>query len=112
MSNQPNIDQQDLQGFKEIGGDSQFVALCHHHQDSKHSFSGNYGSGLWNCKACGVKGNAYQFAEQMNIPNPHQFINDDNVPFVSSVPPKPTISIDQINQQFEEHQNRLKRHKR
>ena len=109
MDNYYELFKSNLQGFKEIGGDSQFVALCHHHQDSKHSFSGNYGSGLWNCKACGVKGNAYQFAEQMNIPNPHQFINDDNVPFVSSVPPKPTISIDQINQQFEEHQNRLKK---
>ncbi len=108
MDNYYELFKSNLQGFKEIGGSTQFIALCHHHQDSKQSFSGNYDSGLWNCKACGVKGNAYQFAEQMNIPNPQQFINDDNVSYVPSVPPKPKISYNQLKQQFKEHQDRLK----
>ena len=108
MDSYYNLFKSNLQGFKEIGSSNQFVALCHNHQDTAQSFSGNYHSGLWNCKACGVKGNAYQFAEQLNIPNPNQFIIDDNVTYVPPPPKKAPIQKDKLIKIFKEHQDRLK----
>ena len=66
-----------LNGFKELSN-GQFIAICPFHTDSKPSFSGNHNSGLWNCKACDKKGNAYYYAKDMNVPNPHQYILDDS----------------------------------
>ena len=67
-----------LQGFKQTGNSSQYTALCPYHEDSKASFSVNVDKGVWNCKACGVSGNAYHFAKHMNLPNPNQYIVSDN----------------------------------
>ena len=36
----------------------------------------NLETGLYCCHSCGVKGNAYLFAEAMNHPNPRQWIDD------------------------------------
>ncbi len=43
-----------------------YLALCPFHNDKNPSFSFNEDTGLWQCFACGEKGNAYQFAEKMN----------------------------------------------
>ena len=53
----------------------QYIALCPFHDDSKRSFSFNE-EGLYNCKACGVTGNAIKFAKHFNE-NPKPFYSDD-----------------------------------
>jgi RecA-family ATPase/5S rRNA maturation endonuclease (ribonuclease M5) len=70
-----------LKGFRQTGASSQYIALCPYHEDSKASFSINVDKGVWNCKACGIQGNAYKFAKHMNLPNPNQYIVDDKVSF-------------------------------
>lgn len=42
-----------------------YIALCPFHNDRNPSFSFNEDTGLWQCFACGEKGNAWQFAEKM-----------------------------------------------
>ena len=51
----------------------QYLGLCPFHSDGKPSFSFDY-QGLYNCKACGVKGNAITFAKA---------IGEDWLPYVS-----------------------------
>ena len=65
-----------LKQFKDLGG-GQYTALCPFHDDKNPSLSVDVPNGLWNCFACGNKGNAYQFAEKMNLDKPHQYIEDD-----------------------------------
>ena len=65
-----------IRKFKKIGG-TQYIGLCPFHDDTKESFSIEMVKGLWNCKACGCKGNAYQFAKEMGHQNPAVFINGD-----------------------------------
>ena len=67
-----------LQRFKRTGNSSQYIALCPYHEDTKESFSVNVDKGVWNCKACGVSGNAYHFAKHLNLPNPNQYIVDEH----------------------------------
>ncbi len=45
---------------------SNYVALCPFHDDHNPSFSFDAETGLWQCFACGEKGNAWQFADRMN----------------------------------------------
>ena len=45
------------------GNNGQFTARCPFHDDTKHSFSGNYYSGGWRCFACGVEGYSEKFAK-------------------------------------------------
>ena len=61
------------------GGD-EYIASCPfpNHNDKNPSFSVNTDSGLWNCKSCGEKGNAYKFADDWGHPNPKQFINEND----------------------------------
>jgi len=66
-----------LERFKHKAN-GQFTALCPFHNDTNESFSGNIDEGVWNCFACGTKGNAYQFAKDRGIHNPSSYINDDN----------------------------------
>jgi len=61
-----------LNGFKQLSG-YQFVALCPFHEDTEQSFSGEHQFGQYNCKACGVTGNAVTFAKAKNLPNPKQY---------------------------------------
>ena len=67
-----------LRKIRRSGASNQYIGLCPFHDDSNASLSMDIDKGLWNCKACGEKGNAYQFAEKMGHPTPHQFINDSN----------------------------------
>ena len=53
----------------------QYVALCPFHDDNKRSFSFNE-DGLYNCKACGVSGNAVKFAKHFNE-NPRPFYSKE-----------------------------------
>lgn len=39
-------------------------AQCPFHEDNKPSFSVNLKTGLWNCKACGVKGDVFHFHQK------------------------------------------------
>jgi putative DNA primase/helicase len=48
------------------GSGGQYVSLCPFHDDTNRSFSFNIYEGLYNCKACGVKGNAVTFAKHFN----------------------------------------------
>jgi len=59
-------------------GSNQIIALCPFHSDSKASFSADLDDGLFYCHSCNAKGNGYQFAEQMNIPNPYKYIKDND----------------------------------
>ncbi len=47
------------------GSEDNYTALCPFHDDHHPSFSFNASTGLWQCFACGEKGNAYQFADRM-----------------------------------------------
>lgn len=67
-----------LHKLKRAGSNGQYIALCPYHEDRKPSFSVNVDTGLWNCKSCGVKGNAYQFAKDMDMDKPHQYIEETN----------------------------------
>ena len=53
-----------LQKVKHSTGDN-YTALCPFHDDHNPSFSFDATSGLWQCFACGEKGNAWQFADRM-----------------------------------------------
>ena len=57
-------------------GGRQAIGLCPFHDDKRPSFSVNLGTGLYLCHSCGTKGNAYQFAEAKNHPNPGEWIDD------------------------------------
>ena len=84
-------------------GSNQIIALCPFHQDSKASFSADLGDGLFYCHSCNAKGNGYQFAEQMNMPNPHKYIKDNgsyqpvNQVASGDLDDKPKISQEKLN---------------
>ena len=56
------------------GKNGQITGLCPFHKDKHNSWSGNIYTGLWKCHACGKEGNAYQFAERLNL-DPKPYIN-------------------------------------
>ena len=56
----------------------QAIGLCPFHDESNPSFSMNLETGLYICHSCSEKGNAYQFAEAMNHPNPTEWIDENN----------------------------------
>jgi hypothetical protein len=58
------------------GRGNQRIALCPFHDDTKHSFSINIDRGLYNCKSCGVSGNAVKFAKAFDD-DPKPFYSDD-----------------------------------
>jgi hypothetical protein len=110
MANHNNLFKENLQGLKHIGGGSQYIALCPFHEDTKASFSFNIDNGLWNCKACGVQGNAYQYAERLGLPEPHKYIEANGISYNYIPPPpkKPTISKEELLSQMEGNKNNLK----
>jgi len=61
-----------IENIRELSN-GQFIGLCPFHSDGKPSFSFDY-QGLYNCKACGVKGNAITFAKA---------VGEDWLPYVS-----------------------------
>ena len=55
---------------------NQGTGLCPFHNDRNPSLSWSVDTGLWTCfSGCG-KGNAYQLAERLNLPNPRQYIDN------------------------------------
>ena len=65
---EPNINNPQLSGDELIG-------LCPFHKDTKPSFNANIETGLWLCRSCQEKGNAYQFAQKINI-DPRPYITE------------------------------------
>ena len=78
MNDYLSLFQSNLQRVRKAGSDGQYIALCPYHKDKNPSFSVNTIVGVWNCKACGKRGNAYQFAKDFNMDNPNQYISDSN----------------------------------
>ena len=67
-----------LDGFKELSS-TQGIALCPFHNDTNASLSLNTNNGLYNCFSCSASGNAFKYANERGLPNPHQYIvSDDN----------------------------------
>ena len=95
-----------VEGFKETGN-GQFVGRCPYpeHTDNKASFCGNHHSGLFDCKGCGVQGNAPQFATDMGVPNPKQYYTN-NYNGVATITPK-KVNIDKVDvnkmEQYKQH---------
>ena len=69
-----------INGVKQSGSDpNQSVGFCPFHDDKKNrSFSFNTANGLCHCFTGCFKGNAYQFAKEMNHSNPSEWINENN----------------------------------
>ena len=99
-----------LKGMRQIGGANQYIAQCPFHQDNKPSFSLNTEKFIWNCKSCGVQGNAYQYAERLGLPEPHKYIesNGADYNYIQPPPKKSTISKEQLTSQMEGYKNNLK----
>ena len=58
---------------------NQGTGLCPFHDDHNPSLSWQLDTGLWTCfSGCG-SGNTYQFAERLNLPNPHQYIEPSTI---------------------------------
>ena len=68
-----------IKGMKQsIGVPNQYVGFCPFHNDKKNrSFSFNTANGLCHCFTGCFKGNAYQFAVEMNHSNPSEWINEN-----------------------------------
>ena len=68
-----------IKGVKQVGNDpNQFQGFCPFHNDKKNrSFSFNTANGLCHCFTGCFKGNAYQFAVEMNHSNPSEWINEN-----------------------------------
>ena len=64
-----------LNKFRKVGGVNQYVGQCMSgsHADNNPSLSVNIETGLFCCHACDWSGNAEQFANHINHPNPKQF---------------------------------------
>ena len=66
-----------IQKIKYTG--KQGLGLCPFHDDHNPSLSWQLDTGLWTCfSGCG-SGNTYQFAERLNLPNPHQYIEPSTI---------------------------------
>ena len=77
-----------LEGVKQTRA-NQYMAKCPFHSDKNPSFTFNDTDGLYFCFAGCGGGNAYQFAERMNLPNPHQYINGSNFTEPPKIEPVP-----------------------
>ena len=77
-----------LEGVKQVSA-NQYMAKCPFHSDKNPSFTFNDTDGLYFCFAGCGGGNAYQFAERMNLPNPHQYINGSNFTEPPKIEPVP-----------------------
>ncbi len=85
------------------GNGNQYTGFCPFHPDrKKRSFSFNDENGLWNCFAVCGNGNAYQFAQKHNHPNPGQYLtngyskmNNAQIPNIpKTTTPNPSIKKD------------------
>ena len=105
---------QSLDGFKELSG-YQFIALCPFHTDTKQSFNGEYQNGLWNCKACGVKGNGYQFAKMLNLPDAKSWITSESNGYNPTYHSTPDVKVETsldlgISKRFYTYRDNLKKY--
>ena len=85
-----------LHKIRRAGSQDQYIALCPYHKDKNPSFSFNAIVGVWNCKSCGKRGNAYQIAKDFNMDNLTQYISDSNGTYIEATPKytPPTYDID------------------
>ena len=73
----------------QLSGD-ELIGLCLFHKDTKPSFNANIDTGLWLCRSCSEKGNAYQFAQKINI-DPRPYITE-STPQNGHIKKEPKIS--------------------
>lgn len=66
-----------VRGLKERTN-GQVIGHCPFHDDRNRSWSGNIGNGLWICYAGCGSGNAYQFAERLDV-DPSSYITTSNI---------------------------------
>ena len=60
-------------------GQGQYIAQCPFHEDNNPSFTyETIEAGFYKCYGCDAKGNGVQYAKAMELPNPHQYINNTN----------------------------------
>lgn len=55
---------------------NQGMGLCPFHDNRNPSLGWCIDNGLWTCHAGCGSGNTYQFAERLNMPNKHDYIDD------------------------------------
>ncbi len=69
---------ENVKGIKETNNPEQLIGLCPFHDDNHPSLSVNIKIGLWNCKSCGMSGNANQFTKGLSLENPKQYMSKVN----------------------------------
>ena len=114
-----------LNKFRKVGGVNQYVGQCMSgsHEDNNPSLSVNIETGLFCCHACDWSGNAEQFANHINHPNPKEFhVYNNGDGFASQQPelrsvvapkpksPKPPVAIPSIIKTIDDSKKYLKNH--
>ena len=68
--------------FKVSHNGIEATGLCPFHNDRHPSLSMSMVTGLYYCHSCSAKGNAYQFATLMNVPDPGEWLSNSDTPAV------------------------------
>jgi hypothetical protein len=83
-----------IQQFKISHDGIQAIGICPFHNDRHPSLSMNLETGLYYCHSCSAKGNAYQFATLMNVPDPKVWSdNSDTLINKGDVLPVPLVDF-------------------
>ena len=69
----------DIQKIKYTGNQGLGCCPLPSHDDRKPSFSFNISTGQCKCFGCSWEGNAYLLAKEMNMDNPHQYIESSTM---------------------------------
>ena len=77
---------------------NQGMGLCPFHDDRNPSLGWCIDNGLWTCHAGCGSGNTYQFAERLNMPNKHDYIDDADTYSKNTLTP-PYTPINTVKQE-------------